>query len=247
MAPSYSYGSVTSTYPQVERMARERVLVVDDEDDLLELINYNLSKEGFRVTCVASGERALKEAQTQLPDVILLDLLLPRVDGLEVCRQLKGDPKTRNIPVIMLTAKTEEADVVTGLEMGADDYVTKPFSPRVLLARIKAVLRRRAQPASDELHVIKVDQLLIHPGRHEVTLAGQPLQLTYTEFRLLQFLATKPGWAFTRGQIVDAVKGEDYPVTERSVDVQVTGLRKKLGDFARYIETVRGVGYRFKK
>ncbi|MBL8826351.1 MAG: response regulator transcription factor [Planctomycetaceae bacterium] len=228
-------------------MARERVLVVDDEEDLLELINYNLSKEGFRVTCVASGERALKEAQTLLPDVIVLDLLLPRVDGLEVCRQLKSDPKTKHIPVIMLTAKTEEADVVTGLEIGADDYMTKPFSPRVLLARLRAVLRRKAQPDEGEQQVIRVEELLIHPGRHEVTLAGEQLTLTYTEFRLLQFLAAKPGWAFTRNQIVDAVKGEDYPVTERSVDVQVTGLRKKLGDYAHYIETVRGVGYRFKK
>ena len=229
-------------------MARERVLVVDDEEDLLELINYNLSKEGYRVMCVASGERAIKEAQTQLPDLIVLDLMLPRVDGLEVCRQLKSDPKTKHIPVIMLTAKTQEADVVSGLELGADDYITKPFSPRVLVARIKAVLRRKLQvPSTEDHQVIRIDELVIHPGRHEVTLAGEQLQLTYTEFRLLQFLAAKPGWAFTRNQIVDAVKGEDYPVTERSVDVQVTGLRKKLGDSAHYIETVRGVGYRFKK
>ena len=228
-------------------MGRERVLVVDDEEDLLELINYNLSKEGYRVTCVASGERALKEAQTLLPDVIVLDLLLPRVDGLDVCRQLKSDPRTKHIPVIMLTAKTEEADVVIGLEMGADDYMTKPFSPRVLLARLKAVLRRKGQASTDDQQVIKVDALVIHPGRHEVSLDDKPLQLTFTEFRLLQFLAAKPGWAFTRNQIVDAVKGEDYPVTERSVDVQVTGLRKKLGEYASYIETVRGVGYRFKK
>ena len=228
-------------------MTRERILVVDDEEDLLELINYNLTKEGFRVTCVASGERALKEAQDTLPDLIVLDLLLPRVDGLELCRLLKADAKTRHIPVLMLTAKTEESDVVRGLEVGADDYVTKPFSPRVLVARIRAVLRRRPLEPVENQPPLSIHELMIHPGRHEVTASGELLQLTYTEFRLLHFLASKPGWAFTRSQIVDAVKGPDYPVTERSVDVQVTGLRRKLGELGHYVETVRGVGYRFKK
>jgi two-component system phosphate regulon response regulator PhoB len=226
---------------------RERILVVDDEDDLLELINYNLSKEGYRVQCVATGEEALEEARKGLPDLIVLDLLLPSVDGLEVCRLLKSDSQTQHIPIIMLTAKSEEADVVAGLELGADDYLTKPFSPRVLQARIKALLRRKPKEGMGEAGTIRIRQLNIHPGRHEVLLNGAPLDLTYTEFRLLQFLARKPGWAFTRGQIVDAVKGEDYPVTERSVDVQVVGLRKKLGDFGANIETVRGVGYRFKE
>jgi two-component system phosphate regulon response regulator PhoB len=229
-------------------MATQRVLVVDDEEDLLELVRYNLSKEGFQVRCVATGEAALQEAKSYLPDVILLDLMLPAVDGLAVCKTLKSSPLTQHIPIVMLTAKTEEADVVSGLELGADDYVTKPFSPRVLLARIRAVLRRKAkQAAEDETGAVQVHELVIHPGRHEVLLRGQPVELTFTEFRLLQFLARKPGWAFSRGQIVDAVKGEDYPVTERSVDVQVAGLRKKLGEFGRYIETVRGVGYRFKE
>lgn len=227
---------------------RERILVVDDEEDLLELVNYNLSKEGYRVQCVGTGEEALEEARHTSPDLIVLDLLLPHVDGLEVCRLLKSDPKTAAIPIIMLTAKSEEADVVAGLELGADDYLTKPFSPRVLLARIKALLRRKTkEPAEDDSSTIRVRQLVIHPGRHEVLLKGLPVDLTYTEFKLLHFLARKPGWAFTRGQIVDAVKGEDYPVTERSVDVQVVGLRKKLGDFGSNIETVRGVGYRFKE
>ncbi len=228
-------------------MATERILVVDDEEDLLELIRYNLGKEGYQVRCVSSGEMALREARTQLPDLILLDLLLPAVDGLSVCRILKGDPATQHIPVMMVTAKTEEADIVTGLELGADDYITKPFSPRVLLARIRAVLRRKLAPELDDDSSIKVHELVIHPGRHEVLLGGRPVDLTFTEFRLLQFLARKPGWAFSRSQIVDAVKGEDYPVTERSVDVQVAGLRKKLGKFGSYIETVRGVGYRFKE
>ena len=228
-------------------MANERVLVVDDEEDLLELVSYNLQKEGYSVSCVSTGEDALNTARTMLPDLIVLDLWLPSVDGLDVCKQLKSDTRTQHVPIIMLTAKSTEADVVTGLELGADDYVTKPFSPRVLLARIKTVLRRKAEPSHDDEGTIKIHELVIHPGRHEVFLAGQPLDLTFTEFRLLQFLARKPGWAFSRAQIVDGVKGDDYPVTERSVDVQVVGLRKKLGDHGDYIETVRGVGYRFRE
>ena len=228
-------------------MAKEQILVVDDEEDLLELVQYNLSKEGYRVTCVATGEDAIKAARTRLPDLVVLDLLLPSVDGLEVCKLLKGDPKTKHIPVVMLTAKGEESDVVTGLELGADDYITKPFSPRVLVARVKAALRRRTKSTPDDSLAIKIHELVIHPGRHEVLISGEPVTLTFTEFRLVHFLAQRPGWAFTRSQIVDAVKGEDYPVTERSVDVQVAGLRKKLGDCGHYVETVRGVGYRFKE
>ena len=228
-------------------MTSQRILVVDDEEDLLELIKYNLSKEGFRVTCVSTGEHALREARETLPDLIVLDLLLPRVDGLDVCKALKSDPKTQHVPIVMLTAKSEEADVVTGLELGADDYITKPFSPRVLLARIRTVLRRKMRQLLDDTSTIKIHNLVIHPGRHEVLIGGEAVDLTFTEFRLLHFLARKPGWAFSRSQIVDAVKGEDYPVTERSVDVQVVGLRKKLGTLGGYIETVRGVGYRFKE
>jgi two-component system alkaline phosphatase synthesis response regulator PhoP len=227
---------------------KPRILVVDDEEDLLELVRYNLTKEGYVVDCVASGEEALKAVRRQLPDLIVLDLMLPAVDGLEVCRRLKGDSKTRDVPIVMLTAKSEESDMVAGLERGADDYVAKPFSPRVLTARIRALLRREDARRRDELETtIDVHELSIHPGRHEVTLAGRPLELTYTEFALLQFLAKRPGWAYTRNQIVDAVKGEDYPVTERSVDVQVAGLRRKLGEFGGYIETVRGVGYRLRQ
>ncbi len=228
-------------------MASERILVVDDEEDLLELIRYNLTKEGYQVRCVASGEVAIQEAKVFLPDLILLDLMLPAVDGLGACRIIKSDPQTQHIPIMMVTAKTGEADVVSGLEIGADDYITKPFSPRVLLARIRVVLRRKHNASLDDPTAIKIHELVIHPGRHVVLLRGEPLDLTFTEFRLLQFLTRKPGWAFSRSQIVDAVKGEDYPVTERSVDVQVAGLRKKLGDLGVYIETVRGVGYRFKE
>ena len=220
-----------------------RILVVDDEDDLLELLRYNLTREGYQVTCVATGEDALRNVRRQAPELIVLDLMLPAIDGLEVCRRLKGESKTRDIPIIMLTAKSEESDIVAGLEHGADDYIAKPFSPRVLMARVKALLRRRETELDT---TIRVHELSIHPGRHEAILAGAALELTYTEFALLQFLAKRPGWAFTRTQIVDAVKGEDYPVTERSVDVQVAGLRKKLGVHGSYIETVRGVGYRFR-
>ena len=237
-APSKTQGGPTRAY---------HILVVDDEDDLLELVRYNLAKEGFEVACVSSGEEALKAARKDPPDLIVLDLMLPAVDGLEVCRRLKADARTRDVPIVMLTAKSEEADMIAGLDRGADDYIGKPFSPRVLTARIKALLRRQEAKRQTEAEVtIDVHELSIHPGRHEVTLAGQLLELTYTEFALLQFLARRPGWAYTRTQIVDAVKGEDYPVTERSVDVQVAGLRKKLGTFGSYIETVRGVGYRFR-
>lgn len=230
-----------------EQVAKPRVLVVDDEEDLLELLRYNLVREGYAVECVATGEQALQAARRTPPDLVVLDIMLPAVDGLEVCRRLKADSKTRDALIVMLTARSEEGDVIVGLDRGADDYVTKPFSPRVLTARIKALLRREESHRREELEAtIDVHELSIHPGRHEATLAGKPLELTYTEFALLAFLAKRPGWAYTRGQIVDAVKGEDYPVTERSVDVQVAGLRRKLGGHGFYIETVRGVGYRFR-
>lgn len=228
-------------------MARERILVVDDEEDLLELVSYNLTKERFVVVSVGTGEEALREARASLPDLIVLDLLLPGIDGLEICRRLRADVRTRHIPIVMLTAKVEDADVVAGLELGADDYIPKPFSPRVLVARVKAVLRRKAGEVLAEDEAVRVHELVIHPGRHEVLLNGAVLALTLTEFRLLRFLAQRPGWTFSRTQIVDSVKGDDYPVTERSVDVQVAGLRKKLGARGSYIETVRGVGYRFKE
>ena len=227
-------------------MPNERILVVDDEQDLLELIRYNLSKEGYRVTCVETGEEAIEHAARERTDLIVLDLISPRVDGLEVCRRLKSDVSTQNIPVVTLTANSQEVDLVTGLEVGADDYITKPLSPRVLLARIHAVLRRRSPPQGGDDEILGTDDLVIHVGQHEVTVGGQSVPLTHTEFRLLHFLAQKPGCVFSRGQIVTAVQGDDYPVTDRAVDVQVAGLRKKLGEASRYIETVRGAGYRFK-
>jgi two-component system, OmpR family, alkaline phosphatase synthesis response regulator PhoP len=225
-------------------MARARILVVEDEEDILELVRFNLAKEGFQVDGLASGEEALRTVRAHPPDLLLLDLMLPGMDGLELCRLLRAEAATRSLPIVMLTAKGEEADVVTGLELGADDYITKPFSPRVLTARIKAVLRRgeRAAPAEDA--TLRVHDIEIHPGRREVTVAGKPVSFTFTEFNILHFLARRPGWVFTRNQIMDAARGEDYHVTERSVDVQIVGLRKKLGAAGKHLETVRGVGYR---
>jgi two-component system phosphate regulon response regulator PhoB len=228
-------------------MAHENILVVEDERDIQELVRYNLGKEGYVVTCVATGEEALRTARATPPDLVLLDLMLPGLDGLEVCRKLKGDASTGQIPIIMLTAKGEEADIVTGLELGADDYIAKPFSPRVLLARLRAVLRRSAAKPADSQATLKIHGLVIHPGRHEVLLEGETLPLTPTEFRVLQFLAARPGWVFTRYQIADSVHDGDVMVTDRSIDVQIVGLRKKLGPAGRFIETVRGVGYRFKE
>jgi two-component system phosphate regulon response regulator PhoB len=228
-------------------MAKEKILVVDDEEDILELLKYNLLREGYNVSCAASGEEALRLAQSEIPDLLVLDLMLPGIDGLEVTKILKNDSRTRDIPIVMLTAKGEEADIVAGLELGADDYITKPFSPRVLVARVRAVLRRKVKEYKEETPVLRIHDIVINPGRHEVLVNDKPVQLTLTEFGILNYLARRPGWVFTRSQIMDGVKGEDYFVTDRSVDVQIVGLRKKLCNAGNYIETVRGVGYRFRE
>lgn len=228
-------------------MAHEHILVVEDEADILELIRYNLTREGYRVTELTSGEKVLETARRIKPSLILLDLMLPGIDGFEVCRRLQHEPETQALPVVILTARSEDTDMVAGLELGADDYITKPFSPRVLIARLRAVLRRHSQAeapvAADS--ILRRHNLEINPGRHEALIKGKPIELTFTEFRILHTLASRPGWVFSREQIVDAVRGEDYAVTERSVDVQIVGLRKKLGTHSDWIETVRGVGYRF--
>jgi len=228
-------------------MAKEHILVVDDEEDILELVRYNLVREGYQVQGALSGEEALKKVAKESFDLIVLDLMLPGIDGLEVAKQLRNDTKNQQTPIVMLTAKGEEADVVTGLELGADDYVTKPFSPRILIARIRAVLRRKTKAPEDDFAVISIRGLEIHPGRRTVSTEHGPVDLTYTEFQVLYILARRPGWVFTRSQIVDGVRGSDYPVTDRSVDVQIVGLRKKLGSYGKFIETVRSVGYRFKE
>ena len=227
-------------------MAHERILIVDDEEDVLELVRYNLEKNGYTVETAATGEEALKKVRFKKPDLMVLDLMLPGVDGLNVCKQLKSDPRTEQLPVIMLTAKGEEADIVTGLELGADDYVTKPFSPKVLVARIRRRLHQ-ASVSNPEAAPVNIYELTIDPSRRQVLIDDTPVDLTYTEFNILHTLARRPGMVFTRYQIVDAVHGEDYLVTDRAVDVQMVGLRKKLGSCGTYIETVRGVGYRFKE
>jgi two-component system phosphate regulon response regulator PhoB len=228
-------------------MSREHILIVEDEEEIQELIIYNLSKEGFRTSAVTSGEEALKRARAERMDLILLDLMLPGMDGLDVCKALRKDEKTQSVPVVMLTAKGEESDVVTGLELGADDYIVKPFSPKVLVARIKSVLRRKSAEPVDESTPLSIHDLVIHPGRREVLVGKKSVELTNMEFRVLHFLAGRPGWVFTRYQIVEGVRGDNYPVTDRSVDVLIVGLRRKLGDAGSYIETVRGAGYRFKE
>jgi two-component system phosphate regulon response regulator PhoB len=226
---------------------KPQILIIEDEEDIRELVRYNLEREGFSVSEAESGEDGLKSVSQKKPDLVLLDLMLPGKDGLQICRELKQNSSLNSIPVVMMTAKGEEGDIVIGLELGAEDYVVKPFSPKVLVARVKAVLRRKATPTSvSGEDVLRVLDIVIHPGRHEVTVSGKPVDLTASEFGILHFLARRPGWVFTRYQIVDAVHGDDYPVTERSVDVQIVGLRKKLKKAGENIETVRGVGYRFK-
>jgi two-component system phosphate regulon response regulator PhoB len=226
-----------------------KILIVDDEAPIRELVRYNLEKEGYGTVSAENGTEALRLARSENPSLIILDLMLPDMSGLDVCRVLKNDTKTMTVPIIIVTAKTEDADIVSGLELGADDYVTKPFSPKVLIARIKSVLRRmetsgrQTSGASDE---IAVRGIKINPLKHEASVSGSAVDLSATEFAILIFLAQHPGQVFSRQQIINAIKGESYPVTDRAVDVQILGIRRKLdaagaGDV---IETIRGVGYR---
>lgn len=224
-----------------------KLLIVEDESDIRELISFNLEISGYEVIKARDGEEGLSMARKELPNLIILDLMLPGIDGLKVCSHLKKGPETRDIPIIMLTARSEDDDIITGLETGADDYVTKPFSPRILIARVKAALRRVQTDPSQKLSSrIVIHDLIIDVDKHETLLNGQALNLSATEFYILRFLSENPGWVFSRNQIIDSVKGEDYPVTSRSVDVQILGIRKKLGDRGNLIETVRGIGYRMK-
>lgn len=220
------------------------ILVVDDEEDIAELIRYNLISEGYHVSCTGSGEDAIRLIRSEPFDLVVLDLMLPGMSGIRVAETLRSDPKFLNIPIIMLTAKGEETDIITGLGL-ADDYVTKPFSPKILDARISAVLRRKSGPS--EKDILRWGDISIDPGRRRVEVCGEPVGLSFTEFQILVMLCRRPGWVSTRSQIVDAVRGDNYPVTERSVDVQIVGLRKKLGPCGHYIETVRSVGYRLKE
>lgn len=225
---------------------RQKILVIEDEADILEVVEYNLRREGYRVLGVLDGEQGLQRAKQESPDLVILDLMLPGMDGVEVCRELKRDPLTRGIPVIILTAKAEETDVILGLGVGADDYVVKPFRPRELVARVQAVLRRGMRGESDGPERLVRGDVVIDTGRHEVRVGGQSVQFTPTELRLLHFLAQHPGRVFTRSHLLSRVIGEDAVVTDRNVDVHVRSVRQKLGEKRELIETVRGVGYRFK-
>ena len=221
------------------------ILVIDDEKDLIEMVRYNLDKEGFDVISATDGHSAIEIAQRHKLDLIVLDLMMPGMDGLEVCKRLRTDARTGRVPLIMLTAKATEADRIVGLELGADDYITKPFSPRELVARIKAILRRTATRADPE-QLIRHGDLAIDVARHEVTYAGKPVTLTATEFRILQFLASKPGRVLSRDDIIDAALGRDANVFDRTIDVHITAIRRKLGRGSDQIETIRGFGYKFR-
>lgn len=234
------------------------ILVVDDELPIIELIQYNLKKEGFAVLTAENGAQALELARSEKPDLIILDLMLPDMGGFDICRILRNDSSTARIPIIMATAKTSDSDIVSGLELGADDYITKPFSPKVLVARVRSVLRRfQEQPEQVTATAPKTDRtvsihgLQIIPHKFEATLNGSPIIFSATEFSILLHLARHPGQVFSRIQIINDIKGSSYPVTERSIDVQILSIRKKLAEsadspaFANMIETVRGVGYRF--
>ena len=228
-------------------MTRERILVVEDETDLREVLSYNLSREGFKVSSAGDGGEGVRTALEEKPDLILLDLMLPDVDGLEVCRRVRQDPNIGATPIIMVTAKDEETDVILGLGVGADDYIAKPFSVKELIARVKAVLRRGNQTVDDDPRKpLRRGAIKIDPGRHEVQVDGEPIRFTATEFRLLHFLAARPGRVYERDVLLRRVLGDDAIRVDRNIDVHVRAIRKKLGEHRDVIETVRGVGYKFR-
>jgi len=226
-------------------MSHATVLIIDDEKDLLELVRYNLEKEHLDVITASDGASGLEIGLKHKPDLVLLDLMMPGMTGLEVCKQLRGDARTSRVPIIMLTAKAAETDKIVGLEMGADDYITKPFSVRELLARVRAVLRRTNRASDESAETIKRGQLSIDLARHEVTFAGQRVTLTATEFRILEYLASRPARVLSRDDIIDGALGRDAAVFNRTIDVHITALRKKLGAGGAHIETVRGFGYKW--
>lgn len=221
------------------------ILVIDDEPDIIELVRYNVEREGFGVIAATDGREGLRIAKQHRPDLIILDVMMPGMDGLEVCRELRKDADTERTPVIMLTARAAESDRVVGLELGADDYITKPFPPREMVARVKAVLRR-TQYQSEDKASIRQGGLVVDPARHEVTWEGEPVSLTATEFRIVQFLATRAGRVLSRDEIIDAALGRDTAVFDRTIDVHITSIRKKLGAGGQQIETIRGFGYKFR-
>lgn len=225
-------------------MSTPRILVVEDDPQIQELVSYNLAREGFVVLPALSAEAALRILEEHPVDLVILDLMLPGMDGMTFCRRIKAQSKTQDIPVIMLTAKSEESDIVAGLEIGADDYIPKPFSPRLLIARIRAVLRRSPRPGDEECYT--AGPLTIDRSRHEVRCNDQTIPLTPTEFAILDLLASHPGRVLSRAEIAESVHGEPFVTTDRAVDVHIAALRRKLGSHGQLIETVRGIGYRFR-
>jgi DNA-binding response OmpR family regulator len=228
-------------------MPKETILAIEDDSDIVEIIQYNFEREGYRVITASNGEKGIDAAKARRPAIIILDLMLPGLDGIEVCKQLRVHRETRSIPIVMLTAKGEESDIVLGLGVGADDYITKPFSPKELLARITAVLRRGDikgdVPAATR---IEREGIVIDPDRFEVAVRGMPTDLTLTEFKILSVLAANPGRVYTRQIILDKIQGGDVSVDDRNIDVHIRSIRKKLGDLADVVMTVRGVGYKFR-
>jgi two-component system phosphate regulon response regulator PhoB len=230
-------------------MSKASILIIEDDPDIRELLSFSLAKEGWTITMAPDGEQGLAALPVSNPDCVVLDIMLPGMDGLEVLRAIKADPGRKRLPVIMTTAKGEESDIVSGLELGAEDYVVKPYSPKVLAARIRAALRRTVDLASHSANAetsLSKGDIRLDSARHEVRVKDQKVDLSATEFAILEFLLRSPGWVFSRSQIIDAVKGRDYPVTDRAVDVQILSLRRKLGSGGEDIETVRGVGYRLR-
>jgi len=228
-------------------MATTKILIIEDDHALSEVLDYNLTREGYKVTRAYDGRDGLLQAKLKTPDIVILDVMLPLVDGIEVCRQLRTTSETRNAVIIMLTAKSEEADQLVGFSVGADDYVLKPFSIRVLLERIRALRRRR--DAAEQLagEIVTSQRITVDRRSHRVLVDNQPIDLTRSEFRLLETLIRQPGRAFDRSELIDAALGEDTLVLERTIDVHIRAIRRKLGDLADTIETVRGVGYRFRE
>ncbi len=231
-------------------MSKKHILIIEDDEDIQQLVSFNLIKSGFNASCADSGEEGLKRLEGETIDCVLLDIMLPGLSGIEVCKKIRERQELSTLPIIIMSAKRQEAEIIRGLEMGADDYITKPFSPKVLVARLKSVLRRSYNPDSDNDvspdEVICAHEIQITPGRHEALVHNRAVDLTSTEFAILVLLARRPGWVFSRQQIIDAIRGHDYIVTPRMIDVQVFSLRKKMATAGENIETVRGIGYRYR-
>jgi len=233
-------------FPVRRTMAQGEILIVEDDGDILELLSYNLTRQGYRVVSAGTGREALSCVGSHNPDLVILDLTLPDMDGLEICARLRAESRTRQIPVLILTARVKEEEVVSGLESGADDYLAKPFSVAELIARVRALLRGKHSAAESASSELKLNGLALNPATHDVSYAGDPVELTNREFKLLHLLARRPGWTYSRRQIVETITDSDPGATERSVDVLIAGIRRKLRDGGRIIETVRGTGYKLK-